>query len=348
MKIISTATVFPKHYYRQQEIAGFLGEYWRDELDSREAMERFHRNAKVGGRHFAIPLEDLSKLKNWGEANDVFIQQAVELGESAVRKALDMKGIPASAIGAIIFVSITGIANPSIDARLMNRIDFSRNIKRIPIFGLGCVGGAAGIARAADYLKAYPEQMALLLSVELCSLTWQREDLSNAHIISTALFGDGAAAVVLCGAQCSFDGPKIIASQSVFYDHTEDVMGWNIRAEGFKVMLSSEVPNVVLKNLRRDVDQFLGQNDLSIDDIGLWIMHTGGPKVLEAIESALDLSPDALDFSWACLNEVGNLSSASVLAVLDRIMQQPPQPGTWGVLSAMGPGFCSEMVLMRW
>ncbi len=350
MKITSTATAFPEHYYPQGDITVALGDYWDSQLNNRGVLERFHNNAGVSGRHLVLPLTEFPKVKDWGAANDLFIQQAVKLGQTAVEEALDRQQISADKIGAMIFVSITGISNPSIDARLMNRIAFSPNVKRIPIFGLGCVGGAAGIARAADYLKAYPDQMALVLSVELCSLTWQRADLSSAHVVSSALFGDGAAAVILSGSgYAESKGPRVVANESVFYHDTEDVMGWHVSAEGFRVVLSPDVPKVINKNLRHDVDSFLGKHGLSRSDIGLWIMHTGGPKVLDAIDAALELPPDALVNSRECLDEIGNISSASVLAVLDKIMRksQPPQ-GTWGILSAMGPGFCTELVLLQW
>ena len=350
MKIISTATAFPEHYYAQEDITLALVDYWESQLNNRGVLERFHRNAGVSGRHLVLPLTEFPKVKNFGEANDVFIQQAVNLGEKVVKEALDRQQISADQIGAIFFVSITGISNPSIDARLMNRIAFSPNIKRIPIFGLGCVGGAAGIARAADYLKAYPNQMALVVSVELCSLTWQRADLSAAHVVSSALFGDGAAAVILSGANHGErKGPKVVASESVFYRDTEDVMGWQVAADGFRVVLSADVPKVINNNLRRDVDSFLGKHGLSRSDIGLWIMHTGGPKVLDAIDVALELPANALANSRECLNEIGNISSASVLAVLDKIMRKSqPAAGTWSVLSAMGPGFCTELILLQW
>lgn len=349
MKIISTATSFPNHYYPQSEITTALGDYWQDALKKREVMERFHRNAGVEGRHLAMPVSEFPKVKDWGESNDIFIQQAVSLGENVISKALAEKAVQANQISALTFVSITGISNPSIDARLMNHIDFPSNLKRTPIFGLGCVGGAAGIARTADYLRAYPDQMALLLSVELCSLTWQRADLTPAHVISSALFGDGAAAVLMCGSDLDHDGPTVVDTQSSFYRGTEDLMGWNITADGFRVLLSPDVPKVVLEHLRSDVDQLLGKHGLKRADIGQWIMHTGGPKVLEATQKALDLPREALDVSWQCLSDMGNLSSASVLAVLDRIIRtaRPPK-GTWSVMSAMGPGFCSELVLIKW
>jgi alkylresorcinol/alkylpyrone synthase len=253
-------------------------------------------------------------------------------------------------IGAFFFVSVTGVASPSVDARLINRMGLSPRTKRIPIFGLGCVAGAAGIARAADYVRAFPRQVALLLSVELCSLTIQQDDLSVANLISSGLFGDGAAAVIVSGAENGTgEGPEIIATRSVFYPDTEYVMGWDISEKGFRIVLSRDVPDVVLRNLGKDADEFLAEHGLARSDVGTWVIHTGGPKVLEATETALGLPERALTVSWECLRRTGNLSSASVLFVLEETMKNHrPEPGTWGVLAAMGPGFCSELVLLRW
>ena len=219
----------------------------------------------------------------------------------------------------------------------------------MPIFGLGCVAGAAGIARAADYVKAYPDQVAVLLSVELCSLTLQREDLSIPNLIASGLFGDGAAAVVVVGAERAASGPEILASRSVFYPDSEQVMGWDISERGFRIVLSAEVPDVARDLLRGDVDRFLADHGLTIADVGSWVCHPGGPKVLEAMQEGLGLPPGALDVTWRSLREVGNLSSTSVLLVLEDTMEHHrPPAGTYGVLLAMGPGFCSELVLLRW
>ena len=226
--------------------------------------------------------------------------------------------------------SVTGISSPSIDARLINRMGLSPNIKRVPMFGLGCVAGAAGIARAADYVRAYPDQIALLLAVELCSLTLQREDLSVANLISSGLFGDGAAAVLIAGDQCGLPGPKILATRSVFYPETEEMMGWNVSQDGFRIVLSPEVPALIQRNLGRDVDSFLAELGRKHSDVGSWVLHTGGPKVLEATASALGLENGQLSASWDCLRRTGNLSSASVLVVLEEVMNTGGQhQGRW-------------------
>lgn len=246
-------------------------------------------------------------------------------------------------MSALFFVSVTGIASPSIDALLINRMGLSPNIRRVPVFGLGCVAGAAGISLAADYVRAYPQRVAALVSVEICSLTVQRDDLSVANLISACLFGDGAAAVILAGSERDLPGPEIVATRSVFYPGTEGLMGWDISEKGFRIVLSAEVPEMVRRHLANDVDEFLGSLQLGRKDIGSWILHTGGPKVLEATEEALGLKNRELDVSWEALRKTGNLSSASVLVVLEEVMmQRRPDPGTFSLLAAMGPGFCSD------
>jgi len=349
MQIASAASAFPKHYYSQKFLLEQLREYWGERLRNPQMLARLHRNVTVEGRHLALPYEKYYELKTWGCANDAWVQVAQELGEQALCQALQGAGLETSSLGALFFVSVTGISSPSIDALLINRMGLPANIKRIPVFGLGCVAGAAGIARAADYVRAYPKQAAALVSVELCSLTIQRENLSVANLISSGLFADGSAAVVVTGDEVDAPGPEIVATRSVFYPQTEQMMGWKISEKGFEIVLSPEVPTLIRENLGQNMDEFLADQGLKRGDIGSWVLHTGGPKVLEATADALDLHNGQLDASWDCLKKVGNLSSASVLVVLEDVMRnRRPEAGTWGILAAMGPGFCSELVLLKW
>ena len=347
--IATVATAFPTHLYAQETILKELLRFWAPRLKNAAALQRLHARTGVARRNLALPLEEYEHLTTWGCANDCWIDRAQALGEQAISRALSRAGLGARNLNALFFTSITGISSPSIDARLINRMGLSTNIKRVPIFGLGCVAGAAGLARAADYVLAYPKEIAVVLAVELCSLTMQRADISAANLISSGLFGDGAAAALVAGSEVKLSGPAILNTRSVFYPGSEHVMGWDISEMGFKIVLSPEVPHFVRTHLRADVDAFLEDNGLSRDDIGTWILHTGGPKVLEATAEALDLPTHALDASWHCLKEMGNLSSASVLAVLEEVMlNRPPPRGTYGLLAAMVPGFCSELVLLRW
>lgn len=349
MRIASAASAFPKNYYPQKFLLEKLREYWGDRLRNPQMLARLHRNVAVEGRHLAMAPEKYYELDTWGKANDVWIQVAQELGEQALCRALHHAGLETRELGALFFTSVTGISSPSIDALLINRMGLPRNIRRVPIFGLGCVAGAAGIARAADYVKAYPSQSAALVSVELCSLTIQRDDLSVANLISSGLFADGSAAVIVTGDDVNAIGPEIVATRSIFYPDTEEMMGWNISEKGFRITLSPDVPVLIREHLGEGVDAFLADHGHSRSDVGSWVLHTGGPKVLEATAAALDLNKGQLDASWDCLKRVGNLSSASVLVVLEDVMRnRRPEPGTLGMLAAMGPGFCSELVLLKW
>lgn len=349
MQIASAASAFPKHYYPQKFLLEQLQNYWGGRLRNPQMLARLHRNVSVEGRHLAMPYEKYYDLKTWGDANDAWIQVAQELGEQALCRALHYAGLEPKNLGALFFTSVTGISSPSIDALLINRMGLPANIKRLPIFGLGCVAGAAGIARAADYVRAYPSEAAALVSVELCSLTIQREDLTVANLISSGLFADGSAAVVVTGDDLESTGPKIVATRSVFYPDTEEMMGWKVSERGFNIVLSPEVPVLIREHLGDDVDVFLADHGHTRSDIGSWVLHTGGPKVLEATAAALDLHDGQLDASWDCLKKVGNLSSASVLVVLEDVMRnRRPAKATLGLLAAMGPGFCSELVLLQW
>jgi alkylresorcinol/alkylpyrone synthase len=349
MRIAGAASAFPPHYYPQSALLQAFKAYWGSRLENPRMLDLLWSHAGVDGRYLVRPMEAYLDLDTWGKANDLWIAEALELGSTAVCRALAKAGVGLGDIGAMFFVSVTGVCSPSIDARLINRMGLPLHMKRIPIFGLGCVAGAAGIARAADYVRAFPDQVAVLLSVELCSLTLQRDDLSIANQISAALFGDGAAAVVLAGEHVNASGPKIIDTCSTFYPDTEDVMGWAISEKGFSIVLSPEVPNVIREHLGHDVDAFLAGHGLTRADIGCWVLHTGGPKVLEATQDALGIPQSSIAASWDTLRKTGNLSSASVLLVLEEVMaHRRPSEGTWSVLAAMGPGFCSEVVLMQW
>src|SRR6202166_1518887 len=242
MRIASAASAFPKHYYTQKVLLERLQDYWGDQLKNPLLLARLHRNVTVDGRYLAIPAEQYLDIKTWGQANDIWIKVAQELGEQALRLALHNAGLKTHDLGALLFTTVTGVASPSIDALLINRMGLPVNIRRVPIFGLGCVAGAAGISRAADYVRAYPSQAAALVSVELCSLTIQREDLSVANLISSGLFADGSAPVIVAGDDMNSTGPEVIATRSVFYPKTEEMMGWNVSERGFRITLSPEVP----------------------------------------------------------------------------------------------------------
>ncbi len=353
MQILSVGTAQPPHYYDQETLLAAFSRAWSARHHNPRRVEQLHRAVMVGGRHLALPMERYESLSGFGESNSAFIEVGTEVGAAAIEDALAQVGLKPADVDAIFFASVTGISAPSIDARLVNRLGFRSDIKRIPIFGLGCVAGAAGTARLYDYLRAWPDHVAILLSVELCSLTLQIKDLSIPNLIASGLFGDGAAAVLAAGSERAKTlpalGPKVTATKSRFYPDTEGVMGWDITERGFGIVLTAEVPAMVERHVREDVDGFLSEHDLTRADIGSWVCHTGGPKVLTAFQEALEVDREALELTWISLQEVGNHSSASVLYVLrDTIAQRRPEAGTPGMMLAMGPGFCSELVLMEW
>ncbi|MBN9617787.1 MAG: type III polyketide synthase [Acidobacteriales bacterium 59-55] len=358
MRIASVGTAFPVHRYPQAVITEALEERMQDKLVTPGIMNRLHSNCGVDFRHIMFPLDTLGTLSGFGPTNDLWIKGALELGQQAIERALDQVGLTPSDISAIFFTSVTGIACPSIDARLANRMGFPRHVKRVPIFGLGCVAGAAGISRAIDYVRAFPKQYALLLSVELCSLTWQENDSSMANVVACGLFGDGAAAVVVAGEETALAEeptsvqrpcPRVLDTRSTYYPDTEHLMGWNINESGFNIVLSADVPQLVNTELRGTVEAFLADNNLSMGQICSFIFHSGGPKVLKAMESSLKLPPHALSASWNSLRQRGNLSSASVLTVMqDFLLNRPGSPGCYSMMGAMGPAFCSELLLLQW
>jgi len=351
VRIASVGCALPEHRYDQATLTAALERTLATHgLESRR-LEQLHRNMGVAGRNLALPLEAYERLDSFGASNDAFILCGLDLGTRAVVDGLERAGLDVADIDHLFFVSVTGVATPSLDAGLMNRLALRPGVKRTPMFGLGCVAGAAGVARASDYLRAFPDQVAVLLSVELCSLTLQRDDASIANLIASGLFGDGAAAAVLVGDERPTNGatvPTVAATRSIFYPDTEDVMGWRVGGDGFRVVLSADVPEVVEANVGADVDAFLADNGLTRPDISSWIAHPGGPRVLEALERALALPDDALARTWRSLAAIGNLSSASVLLILrDAMLEGRPASGEWALMLAMGPGFCSELVLLR-
>ncbi|MGB7450067.1 MAG: 3-oxoacyl-[acyl-carrier-protein] synthase III C-terminal domain-containing protein [Ornithinimicrobium sp.] len=357
MSIIAAVRgVVPEHRYAQAELTASLAELAGLPPAQIGTLARIHANAGVEHRHLALPIEDYAQVTStFDGANDAFITVGTDLAEQVVTQTLAAAEITPQDVDAIISTTVTGLAVPSLEARLMARLPLRTDLKRTPLVGLGCVGGAAGIARAHDYLVGHPDEVVVLLSVELCSLTVQRDDTSMANLVASGLFGDGAAAVVLMGERAAqrhgsatAGAPSVVGSRSRMYAGTERAMGWDVGASGLRIVLGAEVPELVRSHVRADVDAFLASSGLSREDIDWWVAHPGGPKVLDALAEALEITPDALGVTWRSLARIGNLSSSSVLHVLaDTLNTTTPTPGSWGMLMAMGPGFCLETVLLR-
>lgn len=347
-RIVSMATSVPPYRVSQAEAKRAARKIFAA-LPEIDRLIRIYDRAGVEYRHLAFPISRYLDSRSFGERNRDYIRVAVELGEKAVRDALRQAEIEPRTVDLLVFTTTTGLATPSVDALLAHRLDMSPGVRRIPVFGLGCAGGAAALSIAANHLRSQPRGVAVVVSVELCSLTLILKEVSKVNLVGTALFGDGAAAAVLTGAQGPGGGAEVLASETHLFPGTSHFMGWGFSEQGLKLELSPEVPSFIVESFAQPVRTFLSRNRLTLENVDHYALHPGGQRVLAAYGKGLSLTHDDLAPSREVLRNNGNLSSAAVLFVLDEVWRKRnPRPGDRGLVAALGPGFAAEMLLVGW
>jgi len=342
-RLLALSTALPPYTLRQADIERRARGYFAGAaaLDLDRLMPVF-ANAGIDTRYSCVPLEWYDRPHGWAERNELYLEHAVRLLERAARGALAHADLAAHQIDAVVTISTTGIATPSLDARLLNRLGLRADVTRLPVFGLGCAGGVAGLARAADLARARPGSNILFLVVELCALCFRRGDNSKSNVVATALFGDGAAAGIV---STDGGGPALGAAGEHTWPDSLGVMGWDVMEDGLKAIFSRDIPALVRGELRAAAKAFLARHGLTLDGIDHVVCHPGGVKVLAAIEEAFTLAAGALDHARAVLRDCGNMSAATVLFVLDRTLKA----GASGrlLLSALGPGFTAGFLVLE-
>ncbi|RAS71977.1 type III polyketide synthase [Priestia endophytica] len=358
-KVISVGVGTPPHKLLQEETLQFAREMFSSSFSDIERLLKVFQNGDIKTRYFAQPLDWYKENHTFEEKNEAFIHNAIKFGINAIKDCIREnefleKTVLVEEIDAIFFISTTGLSTPSIEARIMNKLPFSLHTKRIPVWGLGCAGGASGLSRAYEYCLAYPKAKVLLLSVELCSLTFQRDDQSKSNLVGTSLFSDGVACVLLAGDEATGIHskkkrlPSIKGVESTLMPNSEDVMGWDIRNNGLYVVFSRDIPSIVRSWLGDQVKEFLKKYSLTEQHIKHFVAHPGGKKVLKAYRETLNFSEEMTETSSHVLQSFGNMSSATVLYVLKEFLQQEITEQDYGIVTALGPGFSSELLLLKW
>lgn len=358
-QILSVGTCSPPHKVTQDQALEFARVFFQDSFPNLDRMLKVFHNGQIESRYFSAPLDWFKTRHSLQEKNDLFIKLAVEFGIDAIHDCLEgnflTEPVDYSDIDAIFFVSTTGFSTPSIEAKIMNKLPFSSHTKRIPIWGLGCAGGAAGLSRAHEYCLAFPESNVLVISEELCSLTFQPGDISKSNLVGTSLFADGAACVLMAGDDSPLllrsklkYRPAVKGTQSTLMPDSEEVMGWDIRDEGLYVIFSKSIPNIIENWLKPNVEEFLSGYKLGSEHIAHFVAHPGGRKVLEAYEKSLGMPETMTQPSRDVLQKFGNMSSPTVFFVLKEHMEKDIPEGDYGLAAALGPGFSSELLLLQW
>lgn len=361
MPIIASVSKFqPPHKLTQDVTTEFARELFSESFQDIERLLSVFANGQIDERQFSVPIQWFHDDHSFQDRNDLYIDLATNYGTKVIQTCLNndyflTEKINESIIDAIIFISSSGISTPTIDARIMNHLPFSPHTKRIPLWGLGCAGGAAGVARGFDYCKAYPQSNVLIVCIELCSLTFQRNDRSKSNLIGSSLFADGVACALIMGDASPYVKvvkdkvrPHILATHSTLMPNSEDVMGWDVKNNGLHVVFSRDIPNIIKKWLKPNVEAFLQNHNISMDQIAEFIAHPGGKKVIDAYIECLPIDEKMTEVSKQILQKHGNMSSPTVLYVLEEILKKEQKPGDYGLMAALGPGFCSELVLIQW
>ncbi len=345
--IASTATAVPQHIYPRQYVKENFGRVFEISGPRLEAILEVIDHSSIDRRYSLFPIDELTEPRPLQQTTRQYREHAVSLGRRVAQEALDRAGMAASDVDLFVTVSCTGVLIPSVDAYLAPEMGFRANVRRLPITELGCAAGAAGLTRAWEYLRAFPEATVLLMAVELPSLTFQRGDPSQANLISTVLFGDGAAAAVITGRPT--DGACILDSESYLFPDSIDAMGFDLQGDGFHIVLSKEVPQMIRERVGGLVDGFLSRHGLTRKEMKAFVLHPGGQKLLAYMQEELGLCRCQVEPSWDVLRDYGNLSSASVLFVLHQWLERGQMSaGDRGLLAAFGPGFSAEMLLLQW
>lgn len=350
-RILSVATANPPHRVAQPEVRKLVQNLF-SRLQGLERLIRVFENTGIESRYLAAPLEWFTQPKSFAEKNQLWFEAALALCEKASREALQLAAIQPKQVGAVVLVTTTGIATPGLEAHLVQRLGLPLSVIRLPIWGLGCAGGAAGLARAAEIAQNHPDRYVLMVAVELCSLTFLQGDLSKSNLVATSLFADGAAALVLGRPSEPGPGlgPKVLGGFSRLLPASYQVMGWDIVSEGLQVRFAQSIPALVEGELGNLIRDGLASFGFSAPEVNTWTLHPGGAKVLAAYQNGIGVDEKSLEASHCVLKKFGNMSSPTALFVLARQMYQleRPAPGSKGVLLALGPGFAAEGVVLQW
>jgi alkylresorcinol/alkylpyrone synthase len=348
-RVVAVGTAVPPFCFEQQDIREWVRRHFQEKLECTQSLMGVFENVHVHRRNFCVPLEWFEGHHTFSEKNEEYIRWAERLSIEAIERCLEKADLDTRHVDHLVFVSTSGMSTPSIDARIMNRLGFGTHTKRTPIFGLGCAGGATGLTRCRDLARGASDQRILLVSVELSSLTFQSTDYRKSNFVASALFADGAAAALICGDACPEEGIHMVDSMSTLWPDTLDLMGWDFSETGLSVIFSPTIPKILDQHIKENVSEFLQRNQIQLQNLDHFVIHPGGAKILLTMRNSLELSEENLDSSRFILENYGNMSSPTILFILEHLMRErSPEKSELGLCAAFGPGFSSELILLRW